>query len=577
MIKSRMIGRAGHVARMVEALRRADHSPKESYRMCIGYAICLIDIYMGMCYNTIIGWAVYYLFASFDSKLPWMTCDNPWNTLDCTPVLSTRNNRSTSPAKEFFELGFQKVCARWVPHMLTPQHKMQRMGLALQHLNRYHDEGHDILARIVTGDESWVHHYQPETKRASMQWKHPEFPVKTRLRRSVLEQYKADGLDRVGPVKWSLALCVLAVFLLVYFALWKGVRSAGKAVWVTALAPYVVLFILLVRGVTLPGAAEGIQYYLTPQWHKLKNSRVWIDAASQIFFSLGPGFGTLLALSSYNKFNNNCYRDAIVTSSINCLTSFLAGFVIFSVLGYMAHMQHKTVQEVGLEGPGLVFIVYPEAIATMAGSVFWSIIFFLMLITLGLDSTFGGLEAMITALCDEYPRLLGRHREIFVAVLLTGIYICALPTTTYGGVYLVNLLNVYGPGISILFVVFVEAAGVCWFYGVDRFSHDVEKMIGHRPGIFWRVCWNYISPVFLLVIFIFSLLGYEEMLQGEYTYPAWTIMVGWALTASSLLCIPLYIVYKLIITPGNIIQVYSMQSRVKGTYPPLSRSLFICT
>ena len=62
-----------------------------------------------------------------------------------------------------------------------------------------------------------------------------------------------------------------------------------------------------------------------------------------------------------------------------------------------------------------------------------------------------------------------------------------------------NLLNVYGPGISILFVVFVEAAGVCWFYGVDRFSLDIEEMIGHRPGIFWRVCWNYISPVFLLV------------------------------------------------------------------------------
>ncbi|KDR15435.1 Sodium-dependent serotonin transporter, partial [Zootermopsis nevadensis] len=434
----------------------------------IGYAICLIDIYMGMYYNTIIGWAVYYLFASFNSQLPWMTCDNPWNTIDCTPVLQPRNNRSTSPAKEFFE-------------------------------------------------------------------------------RSVLEQHRADGLDRMGPVKWSLALCVLAVFLLVYFSLWKGVRSTGKAVWVTALAPYIVLFILLVRGCMLPGATEGIQYYLTPQWHKLKESKVWTDAASQIFFSLGPGFGTLLALSSYNKFNNNCYRDAIITSSINCLTSFLAGFVIFSVLGYMAHVQRKTVQEVGLEGPGLVFIVYPEAIATMAGSVFWSIIFFLMLITLGLDSTFGGLEAMITALCDEYPRLLGRHREIFVAVLLIGIYICALPTTTYGGVYLVNLLNVYGPGISILFVVFVEAAGVCWFYGVDRFSHDIEKMIGHPPGIFWRVCWTYISPVFLLVIFIFSLLGNEEMLQGEYKYPAWTIMVGWILTSSSLLCIPLYIVYKFII------------------------------
>lgn len=49
----------------------------------------------------------------------------------------------------------------------------------------------------------------------------------------------------------------------------------------------------------------------------------------------------------------------------------------------------------------------------------------------GLDSTFGGLEAMVTALCDEYPRLLRAHREIFVAVLLIGVYICALPTTTY--------------------------------------------------------------------------------------------------------------------------------------------------
>jgi solute carrier family 6 serotonin transporter-like protein 4 len=61
----------------------------------------------------------------------------------------------------------------------------------------------------------------------------------------------------------------------------------------------------------------------------------------------------------------------------------------------------------------------------------WAILFFTMLITLGLDSTFGGLEAMITGLCDEYPNLLRRNREIFVGVLIVFIYICALPTTTY--------------------------------------------------------------------------------------------------------------------------------------------------
>lgn len=107
----------------------------------------------------------------------------------------------------------------------------------------------------------------------------------------------------------------------------------------------------------------------------------------------------------------------------------------------MSFIQKISIDRVGLEGPGLVFIVYPEAIAMMSGSVFWSIIFFLMLITLGLDSTFGGLEAMVTALCDEYPRALGRHREWFVLFLLLAIYMCALPTTTYVSNIIRNILN----------------------------------------------------------------------------------------------------------------------------------------
>lgn len=135
-----------------------------------------------------------------------------------------------------------------------------------------------------------------------------------------------------------------------------------------------------------------------------------------------------------------------------------------------------------------------------------------------------------------------------------------------GGVYLVNFLNVYGPGLAILFVVFVEAAGVFWFYGVDNFSTDVESMLGQRPGLFWRVCWMYISPVFLLVIFIFSLMGYEDMLGEEYEYPDWSIALGWTLTLSSILCIPLYIIYKILITPGTIVQVSETKTKTKITF-----------
>ncbi|GBM89663.1 Sodium-dependent serotonin transporter [Araneus ventricosus] len=72
----------------------------------IGYAICFIDLYMGMYYNTIIAWAFYYLFASFTSELPWTRCDNPWNTEHCLTLAErsvNSSNDSRSPAQEYFE------------------------------------------------------------------------------------------------------------------------------------------------------------------------------------------------------------------------------------------------------------------------------------------------------------------------------------------------------------------------------------------------------------------------------------------------------------------------------------------
>nr|KAG5694278.1 hypothetical protein BaRGS_031996 [Batillaria attramentaria] len=220
----------------------------------------------------------------------------------------------------------------------------------------------------------------------------------------------------------------------------------NTAVWVTATLPFLVLAVLLVRGVTLPGAGTGIIYYLRPDFSRLATLEVWVDAAAQIFFSLGPGFGALIALSSYNKFHNNCFRDAVLTSSVNCCTSFLAGIVVFAVLGYMAHMQGTTVEAVATHGPGLVFVVYAEAISTLGGSVFWAIIFFLMLIALGLDSTFGGLEGVMTALADEFT--IFRNRR------------------TLGGTYFIYLMDTHAAPISLLFICFVEVIAVNWFYGL---------------------------------------------------------------------------------------------------------------
>ncbi|KAK5966490.1 Sodium-dependent serotonin transporter [Trichostrongylus colubriformis] len=369
----------------------------------------------------------------------------------------------------------------------------------------------------------------------------------------VLEIQKSAGFEDLGGVKPSMAVCLAFVFILVYFALWKGPKSSGKMVWVTATAPYIVLTILLIRGVTLPGAAKGIYYYLTPDFSKLNDPKVWSAAASQIFFSLGPGFGVLLALSSYNDFHNNCYRDAIVTSSINCLTSFFSGFVIFSTLGYMAELTNKEVSEVvGDHDASLIFIVYPQALATMSYSSAWSFIFFVMLITLGIDSTFAGIEALITGLCDE-SRLLARNREWFVGVVCVIYYFGSLPAISYGGQYVIPFLDEYGVSLSVLFIVTCEMVAVCWFYGIDRFSNDIKTMLGFYPGIYWRICWM-LCPIFISIIFIMTVwqASLSPMQLPGYIFPKWSVGLGWFLRMLSVCSVPLFAIYMLSFAKGTL-------------------------
>uniref|UniRef100_A0AAQ5ZB48 Transporter n=1 Tax=Amphiprion ocellaris TaxID=80972 RepID=A0AAQ5ZB48_AMPOC len=199
----------------------------------------------------------------------------------------------------------------------------------------------------------------------------------------------SEGIDQIGNIRWDLALCLLLAWVLCYFCVWNGVKSTGKVVYFTATFPYVMLVVLLVRGLTLPGAQEGIVFYLYPDPSRLTDPEVWMDAGSQIFYSYGVCTGVLTSLGSYNKYNNNCYRDCVYLCLLNSLTSFVAGFAIFSVLGFMAKEQGVDISMVAESGPGLAFIAYPRAVALMPLPQLWAIFFFVMIIFLGLDSEVG--------------------------------------------------------------------------------------------------------------------------------------------------------------------------------------------
>ena len=96
------------------------------------------------------------------------------------------------------------------------------------------------------------------------------------------------------------------------------------------------LLTLLIKGFTLPGSYEGIKFFFTPQWHELLTVKVWFSALTQLFFSLSVGVGAVINYSSYNPFNHDIYRDGLILSCTDTITSVLAGVTIFSILGNLA-------------------------------------------------------------------------------------------------------------------------------------------------------------------------------------------------------------------------------------------------
>ncbi|XP_029455806.1 sodium- and chloride-dependent betaine transporter-like [Rhinatrema bivittatum] len=366
----------------------------------------------------------------------------------------------------------------------------------------------------------------------------------------------SDGLHNLGTVRWELALCLLLAWVVCYFCIWKGVKSTGKVVYFTATFPYLMLIILLVRGVTLPGAYDGIMFYLKPDIIRLTDPQVWMDAGTQIFFSYAICQGCLTALGSYNKYNNNCYRDCIALCFLNSITSFVAGFAIFSVLGFMAREQGVPISQVAEQGPGLAFIAYPKAVTMMPVSQLWSCLFFLMLIFLGLDSQFVCVESLVTAIVDMFPAVFRKRfrRELLILGIAIVCYLLGLLLVTEGGMYIFQLFDYYAAsGTCLLFVAIFEVICISWVYGANRFYDNIEDMIGYRPWPLVKICWQFVTPAVCLATFLFSLIKYAPLkYNNEYVYPPWGYAIGWLMASSSVICIPLYAIYYFLRTEGSL-------------------------
>lgn len=460
----------------------------------IGVGMMLVSSMVAIYYNMIIAWAIFYLFASFTSHLPWENCEREWASPFCEDYIWDNITDESSCTSQGFEVNWANgVCYNnSAPIGLMPNATESK--------------------RLATEDY---------------------------LERRVWRLSESNGIGDLGPCHWDLVLCLILAWLMVAGSLIKGVKSSGKVVYFTALFPYVVLIILLVRGLTLEGYYQGIEFYiLKPNLTKLQDSQVWKDAAVQIFFSLSDSWGGLIALASYNRFHNDCLRDSLIVSLGNCLTSFFAGFVIFSFLGFLANNLGEKVQDVATEGIGLAFTVYPDAVTRMPVATLWSILFFLMLITLGLDSEFALMETVTTCIFDQFPAT-RKKKWLVIIVLAVAFFLLGLPLCTDGGAYMLQLMDTYCAGWNVLIIALLECIAIAFVYGFLRYRKDVSIMLGRFGcsclpwqccSIWWGICWYFFTPIGVLFVLIYSWIDYERMKYGDYDYPDWGDALGWLMT-----------------------------------------------
>ncbi|CAL4138729.1 unnamed protein product [Meganyctiphanes norvegica] len=487
----------------------------------LGWAMIMVTLLTAVHYNMILCWTFFYTFASFSAPLPWSDCSNDFNSIGCYTREGAEECRNQSL---FFYNNSCVNSAEYCESSGYPMFNVSHCTVIEDSTNESMTKPAESVAkRIIAADDYFTNRMLGVT---GTTW------------------------DDMGSMRWELVGCLFLAWLVVAAALAKGVKSSGKVVYFTAIYPYVVLFILFVRGITLPGAYKGIEFYiLKPDIARLGEINVWREAATQIFYSLSSSFGGLITLASYNKFKNNCMRDAILVSFINCGTSVFAGFAVFSILGFLATELGVEIEDVVESGTGLAFIVFPAAVMRMPFPTIWAILFFTMLITLGLDSQFTFVETLTSAAFDDWPRL-RKNKEIVVFGMCFVMFLLGLTMCLQGGIYMFELFFTWSAGLSVLFIAIVEVTLVSYVFGFRNFMKLIQEEMGiYVPTIlygYWGLMWCVITPLSLSVIFVMSCVTVTKAQYGDYVFPDNIQVLAWLLLGASIILIPIFALYQVL-------------------------------
>ncbi|MBU0497048.1 MAG: sodium-dependent transporter [Candidatus Thermoplasmatota archaeon] len=342
----------------------------------------------------------------------------------------------------------------------------------------------------------------------------------------------------LGSISIPVILGLLVIWLCVFLILYKGVSRIGKVVAITVPLPTILLIILTVRGLTLPGAMDGISYYLTPDFSKLGDVNVWLAAYAQVFFSLSIAQGIMITYASFLKKKSDITNNAFIISLADAGTSFLAGFTVFSVVGYLAQTQGLTIPELGLRiaGPNLTFITYPTAISLLpVAASFFGIIFYIALLTFGIDSAFSMIEPFTASITNKWHL---KKAKATALICLSG-FLLSLLFATGAGLHWLDIVDHFIANFGLVTIGLLECIILGWLFRLATFREHVNKSSDIQIGKWWDTLVKYVVPLILIIILSVAL--YQNITDPYLNYPLWVLVLGGILPLAGLVILAVFL------------------------------------
>lgn len=328
-----------------------------------------------------------------------------------------------------------------------------------------------------------------------------------------------EGPQDLGGFNWGTLTALAMIWALILIIVRGGLPWISKALLITVPLPFILLIIMAIRGVFLPGAPEGVAYFLKPRFSDILSPSVWAAATSQTVLALGLAMGQMVAYASRKRDDVKLGKAAVTICLSVLVISILAGIVTFAMMGFLAHDKGVPIEDLKLESLSLAFVSFPMAISALPLAPLWGALFFLLLIAIGLDSAFAVIEATLSG-TEEFSSN-GSRRTLGPMLCAIG-FLGGLLFTTHGGLYWLDIVDHWVEKYAIASLVLLECLLFAWLAPIEQIGQRIKASWAAFPIEQWKFVLRFVVPLVLVTVF-----GGRVVEEGSTKYQTYPDEILW--------------------------------------------------